>query len=108
MQTNKMPGEPWSFTDVARALGRQRGSVFVQARRVLPERLLEKRAGRGAAVQLPESVGRALVATLRYGLVDAPVVEALKSDPKAVLAAADALAELARLHMAEELQNTAA
>lgn len=77
------------------------------ARRLLPAKLLEKRAGRGAAVQLPESVALALVATLRIGALDPQVIDAMKADPAAALAAADGLAALARL-IGGELQDEAA
>lgn len=97
MQATKSRGEAWSLTDVANATGLQRGRVSALARRVLPSRLLENRAGRGAAVQLPESVALALVDTLRLGVLDSRMVAALKDEPAAVLAAAEGLAELVRL-----------
>lgn len=92
-----MPGDAWSLSDVARASGRSRNSVNMLARKVLPAELLEPRAGRGGAVQLPESVALALVDTLRLGALDPQMIEALKTDPAAVLAAADGLAQLVQL-----------
>lgn len=97
MRQEKRPGEAWSLTDVVNASGRSRNSVNVLARRVLPAELLEKRAGRGAAVQLPESVALALVAALKVGALDAQMADAMKNDPAAVIAAGEALVALAQL-----------
>lgn len=97
MRGNKKPGDTWSLSDVVRASGRSRNSVNMLARKLLPPELLEPRAGRGAAVQLPEWVALALVDTLRLGALDPQMIEALKTDRAAVLAAADGLAQLVRL-----------
>lgn len=97
MKTSKRPGEAWSLADVANASGRSPASVRVLAYRLLPAEMLETRRGRGAAVQLPESVALALVATLKVGALTPQMADALKSDPTAARAAADGLAELVRL-----------
>ena len=97
MKREKTRGDAWSLTDVVNASGRSRNSVNVLARLLLPAELLEKRAGRGAAVQLPEDVALALVAALRIGLLDPGVITEMKKDPAAALEAADGLAKLARL-----------
>lgn len=97
MQIRKKPGESWSITDVATASGRSYESVRALAGRLLPAELLEPRAGRGAAVQLPESVALALVFSLRFGALNPSMIEAMKSDPAAAKAAVDGLATLARL-----------
>lgn len=102
MQTKKTPGESWSITDVANAAGRSVSSVHVLARRLLPPEMLETRRGRGAAVQLPEPVALALVDVFRLGTLTPTVVDAIKNDPAAVLAAADGLAALARLTAPQE------
>ncbi|MGH3997869.1 MAG: hypothetical protein ACRDTJ_10455 [Pseudonocardiaceae bacterium] len=72
-------------------------SVRQLAGRLLPASLLEERAGRGAAVQLPESVALAMVASLRFGALNPSMIEAMKNEPDAARAAAEGLAELARL-----------
>lgn len=66
----------------------------------MPPELLEERAGRGAAVQLPEPVALALVDALRCGVLDPKVIDVLKKDPAAVIAAADGLTALARMFAA--------
>jgi hypothetical protein len=97
MAKQKRPGETWSLTDVASAAGRSLSSVRALVPRILPAELLEERAGRGAAVQLPEDVALALVAALRFGVLDSRVIAAMQEDPAAVIATADGLAELARM-----------
>lgn len=97
MQMRKNPGESWSITDVATAAGRSYESVRALAGRVLPPELLKPRAGRGAAVQLPEDVALALVFSLRFGALNPQMIEAMKTDPAAALAAVKGLATLARL-----------
>lgn len=97
MTTQKSPGSPWSLTDVANASGRSLSSVRVLASRLLPPKLLEERAGRGAAVQLPEPVALALVDAMRIGVLDPQLVTEMKKDPAAALAAAEGLVALARL-----------
>lgn len=100
MTTQKRQGEPWSLTDVANASGRSLSGVRTLAFRLLPGELLEQRAGRGAALQLPEPVALALVDALRCGVLDPKVIDAMKTDPAAVIAAAGGLAELARMFAA--------
>lgn len=94
MQARKVS---WSISDVAVAAGRSNGSANELIRRTVPPSLLEARTGRGAAVQLPESVAVALVSTLRLGVLNPQVIEAMKNDPASVRAAAKGLAELVRL-----------
>lgn len=100
MTTQKSRGKAWSWTDIANASGRSLSSVRVLASRLLPAELLEERAGRGAAVQLPEPVALALVDAMRIGVLDPQLVEEMKKDPAAALAAAEGMATLARLLVA--------
>ncbi|WP_368566137.1 hypothetical protein [Pseudoxanthomonas sp. UTMC 1351] len=100
MTTHKTPGATWSLTDVAKAAGRSKASVRLLASKLLPAELLAERAGRGAAVQLPESVALALVDAMRIGVLDPQLVEEMKKDPAAAVAAAEGMAALARLLVA--------
>lgn len=95
MKTQKRQGEPWSLTDIANASGRSLSGVRVLAMRLLPEELLEARAGRGAALQLPEPVALALVSVLKVGALTPALIDALKADPAMAKDAANGLAKLA-------------
>lgn len=97
MKTQKRQGEPWSLTAIANASGRSLSGVRVLAMRLLPAELLEERAGRGGALQLPESVALALVPILKVGALTPQLIDALKEDPAMAKAAANGLAELAEL-----------
>lgn len=107
MQIWKKPGDSWSITDVASASGRSYESVRALAGRLLPAELMEARAGRGAAVQLPEDVAMAMVASLRFGALNPAMIEAMKTSPREAMAAANGLATLAKL-VAKPVANEAA
>ncbi|MFE2936803.1 hypothetical protein [Streptomyces sp. NPDC059278] len=98
MTSNKRPAGA-SLNEIATA----GGTSHTQVRRTLVS-AFPTLVGKGRNT-IPREVGELLAATFRGGIMGRPTGRMLGEDPAAVLAAAEALAELARRALAERQED---